>query len=153
MTGADVDPLRPASLGKLYVVGMIADNKRAPQVNAMLLGRSVQEMGIGFDAMAAVAAVMGTDVRGGDLQPRLGQRRHHMGIDPLHLFQGQNPLAHAGLVGHDEEQEVFAKPARASTAPGRKWTSGGSARYPRSSIRVPSRSRKTAYRFGSLLMT
>jgi hypothetical protein len=112
MTGADVEPLRPGPLGKLYVVGMIADHKRAPQVNAMLLGRSVQEMGIGFDAIAAVAAVMGTDVRGGNLQPRLGQRRHHMGIDLLHLLQGHDPLGHAGLVGHEEEQKVLSKPAQ-----------------------------------------
>ena len=88
--------MRPGSIREFHVVGVIAHNKRTPQVDAILLGRLMQEMGIGLDALAAVAAAMRADVGGGDRQPRLGQHGDHMGVDPLHLLQGEDPSATPG---------------------------------------------------------
>ena len=86
----------------------------------MLLGRLMQEMGIGLDALAAVAAAMRADVGGGDRQSGLGQDGDHMGVDPLHLLEGEEPLSHAGLVGYQEERKVLPQPLQGADRGGKE---------------------------------
>ena len=146
MSSANINAPSTNTRGKFHVVWMIAHHKGSAKIEAVVFGSLIQEIWFRLDAHATVSTLVRADVGFQNLRSHLRQSGNHVRVDTLYVVNAYHPFGNARLVRYDEKKELILEFFNASTVFGKKTTSDGLRKCPRSSISVPSRSRNTAGR-------
>jgi len=90
---------------------VVADGVGAGEVDAVVALGLAGPVGLGFDALAVVGALVRADVDLGDGDAAGGEELDDAGVDGIGLGAGDEAFGDAALVGDDEEEEVLAQGA------------------------------------------
>lgn len=110
MAAKNVNPSGACVDRQLDVSRMVTHHEGAAQVNAVILRRLEQKIGLGLEAHAPILASVRATVDFSDGDSLILQVLKDVRIDTVHLLQSEDTSRNPVLIGDDEKQEAGLEP-------------------------------------------